>query len=223
MLNALESYKDYVLISSSAVYPEYAPAPFTEEIQLAENVHWGAYGTNKIAAETALMQRNPKAYILRPPYLYGPMNNVYREAFVFDCALENRKFYLPQEGGMKLQFFHVEDLCRFIDILVEKQPKQHIFNVGNKESISIRDWVTLCYQAAGKQPEFVEVPAEEEQRNYFSFYNYEYALDVRKQLALMKETKPLADGLKEAYDWYVANQDKVNKKPYITYIEEHLA
>lgn len=80
------------------------------------------------------MERNPKAYILRPPYLYGPMNNVYREAFVFDCALENRKFYLPQEGGMKLQFFHVEDLCRFIDILVEKQPEQHIFNVGNKEA-----------------------------------------------------------------------------------------
>ena len=90
LLNALESYEDYVLISSSAVYPEYAPAPFTEETQLAENVHWGAYGTNKIAAETALMERNPKAYILRPPYLYGPMNNVYREAFVFDCALENR-------------------------------------------------------------------------------------------------------------------------------------
>lgn len=186
LLNALESYEDYVLISSSAVYPEYAPAPFTEETQLAENVHWGAYGTNKIAAEAALMERNLKAYILRPPYLYGPMNNVYREAFVFDCALENRKFYLPQEGGMKLQFFHVEDLCRFIDILVEKQPEQHIFNVGNKESISIRDWVTLCYQAAGKQAEFVEVTAEEEQRNYFSFYNYEYALDVTKQLALMK-------------------------------------
>ena len=60
---------------------------------------------------------------------------------------------------MKLQFFHVEDLCRFIDILVERYPKQHIFNVGNKESISIRDWVTLCYQAAGKQAEFVEVSA----------------------------------------------------------------
>ena len=128
-VEGVKNYEDYVLISSSAVYPEYAPAPFTEEIQLAENVHWGAYGTNKIAAEAALMQRNPKAYILRPPYLYGPMNNVYREAFVFDCALENRKFYLPQEGGMKLQFFHVEDLCRFIDILVEKQPEQHIFNI----------------------------------------------------------------------------------------------
>lgn len=64
LLNALESYKDYVLISSSAVYPEYAPAPFTEETQLAENGALGAYGTNKIAAETALMERNRKAYIL---------------------------------------------------------------------------------------------------------------------------------------------------------------
>lgn len=54
------------------------------------------------------------------------------------------------------------------------------------------------------------------------FYNYEYALDVTKQLALMSGTKPLADGLKEAYDWYVVNQDKVNKKPYLAYIEEHL-
>ena len=223
LLNALESYKDYVLISSSAVYPEYAPAPFTEEIQLAENVHWGAYGTNKIAAEAALMQRNPKAYILRPPYLYGPMNNVYREAFVFDCALENRKFYLPREGSMKLQFFHVEDLCRLMEVLITKRPTDHILNVGNENAISIRDWVIKCYACFDKVPEFVSVPETVEQRNYFSFYNYEYALDVRKQLALMKETKPLADGLKEAYDWYVANQDKVNKKPYITYIEEHLA
>ena len=28
LLNALGEYKDYVLISSSAVYPEYAPQPF---------------------------------------------------------------------------------------------------------------------------------------------------------------------------------------------------
>lgn len=219
----LGSFDQYIMISSSAVYPEYGVQPFLEESEKSENKFWGSYGTDKIAAEKALLERVKDAYILRPPYLYGPMNNVYRETFVFDCALGNRKFYLPREGGMKLQFFHVEDLCRFIDILVERHPKQHIFNVGNKESISIRDWVTLCYQAAGKQAEFVEVTAEEEQRNYFSFYNYEYALDVTRQLALMKEIKPLADGLKEAYDWYVTNQDKVNKKPYLAYIEKYLA
>ena len=103
LLDALGDYENYILISSSAVYPEYAPQPFTEETNLAINKFWGKYGTDKIEAENALLKRNPNAYILRPPYLYGPMNNIYREAFVFDCALADRKFYLPKNGEMKFE------------------------------------------------------------------------------------------------------------------------
>ncbi len=222
LLDALGSFGEYVFISSSAVYPEYAPQPFTEETELAVNKFWGKYGTDKIDAEAVLMQGNPDAYILRPPYLYGPMNNVYREAFAFDCAMQGRKFYLAKDGDMKLQFFHVEDLCRFIDVILEKKPAQHIFNVGNKETVSIYEWVKMCYDIAGKPLETVNVYEDIEQRNYFSFYNYEYYLDVTKQCELMPETKPLKDGLKEAYDWYVNNPDKVNKKPFMEYIDTNL-
>lgn len=167
------------------------------------------------------MQRNPNAYILRPPYLYGPMNNVYREAFVFDCAMQGRKFFLPKNGDLKLQFFHVEDLCRFIDVVLEKKPAQHIFNVGNKEAVSVYDWVKMCYDIVGKPLEAVKVLEDIEQRNYFSFYDYEYYLDVTKQSELMPETKALKDGLKEAYDWYVKNPDKVNKKPFMEFIDNN--
>ena len=141
LLDSLGNCKEYILISSSAVYPEYAPQPFKENTDVAVNRFWGKYGTDKIEAENALLQRKPDAYIVRPPYLYGAMNNVYREAFVFDCALADRNFYLPKDGGMKLQFFHIRDLCKFIDILLERHPQQHIFNVGNKDLISIREWV----------------------------------------------------------------------------------
>ena len=222
LLDALGSFEDYILISSSAVYPETAPQPFTEESTLGENKFWGLYGTNKIAAETILKQRVPNAYILRPPYLYGPMDNVYREAFVFDCAMADRKFYLPKDGSMKLQFFHVKDLCRFMDVILEKKPEQHIFNVGNKEAVSIKEWVELCYQTAEKEVEFVNVYEDIEQRNYFSFYNYEYYLDVIKQQELMPATESLADGIKQAFAWYKENQDKVNKKPYFEFIDENL-
>lgn len=222
LLDALGNYKDYILISSSAVYPEYAPQPFKEDTSLAINKYWREYGTNKIDAETTLLKRNPNAYILRPPYLYGQMNNVYREAFVFDCALANRKFYLPKDGQMKLQFFHVHDLCRFIDILLTRKPSQHIFNVGNKDAISIREWVELCYSVTGNQVDFVNVYDNIEQRNYFSFYNYEYYLDVSKQSELMSDTKPLYEGLKEAFNWYKNNTDKVNKKPFLDYIDNNL-
>lgn len=223
LLDALGSYGEYILISSSAVYPEYAPQPFTEETPLGPNRYWGKYGTNKIEAERALLARDPNAYILRPPYLYGQMNNVYREAFVFDCALEGRRFYLPGDGEMKLQFFHVDDLCRFIDVLLRRRPGQHIFNVGSRDAVSIRQWVELCYRAAGKQAEFVHVYDEVEQRNYFSFYGYEYYLDVTKQYELLGDVKPLEEGLREAFDWYKDNPDQVNKKPYLEYIDRHLS
>lgn len=222
LLDALGSYDDYILISSSAVYPEYGPQPFCEDTQLGENKFWGKYGTGKIEAEQALIRRSPDAYILRPPYLYGPMNNVYREAFVFECARKNRPFYLPQEGQMPLQFFYIDDLCRFMDILLEQKPKQHIFNVGNRETISVRDWVSLCYKIAGKDAEFINVNGNIEQRNYFSFYNYEYCLNVKAQEELMPETTLMEDGLEKSFRWYLGHEDAVNSKPFIQYIDTHL-
>lgn len=222
LVNALGAYEDYIFISSSAVYPESTPQPFQEDAPLAANRFWGKYGTDKIEAEAKLMAVNPNAYILRPPYLYGPMNNVYREAFVFDCALAGRKFYLPKEGNLKLQFFHVQDLCRFIDIILEQKPSRHIFNVGNQKAVSVREWVELCYQAVGRRPEFVNVPGEIEQRNYFSFYDYEYQLDVSEQYKRMQDVKPLLEGLKESFQWYQNNTEKVNRKPYFDYIDKVL-
>lgn len=221
LLDAVGSFDDYILISSSAVYPETAPQPFTEETVVGPNGIWGKYGTDKIAAENALIQRCPRAYILRPPYLYGPGNNVYREAFVFECALAGRSFYLPGNGDMQLQFFHIKDLCRFIDCILEAHPKQRIFNVGNYETISIRHWVASCYMAAGKSPTFVHVDKEVDQRKYFPFYDYEYTLDVESQRALLPEVMHLDDGLKESLIWYQKNAALVNRKPLISYIDEN--
>ncbi len=222
LINALESFKDYIMISSSAVYPEYLPQPFTEEMEIGENKIWGKYGTDKIGAEKALLRRVPNAYILRPPYLYGPMNNVYREAFVFECSLQKRKFFIPKNGDMNLQFFHVDDLCRFIDIIMKEKPTQNIFNVGNKETVTVKRWVELCYEAVGENLDLVSVSKDIEQRKYFPFYDYEYCLDVSKQYELMPETKALAQGLKESFEWYVENKDKVIQKPFFEYIENNL-
>ena len=222
LLNGLDSFGEYILLSSSAVYPEYGDQPFREDGLLAANKFWGTYGTDKIEAERELINRVPKAYILRPPYLYGAMNNVYREAFVFECALQNREFYLPKDGSMKLQFFHILDLCRFMEIIIERKPANHIFNVGNRETVSVKDWVRLCYEAAGKTPTFVPVYEDVEQRNYFSFYDYEYCLDVAKQYALMNDTLSLESGLEEAFRWYVSNRDKVVVKPYMQYIDQNI-
>ncbi|MDE7478183.1 MAG: NAD-dependent epimerase/dehydratase family protein [Lachnospiraceae bacterium] len=223
LLDALKSFQDYIFISSSAVYPESLPQPFYEQQLTGENKYWGAYGTNKIKAENELLNRVPDAYIFRPPYLYGPMNNVYREAFVFECAEQNRKFYLPKDGRMKLQFFHVLDLCRCIDAVLDKHPSSHIFNVGNEKCISIKEWVELCYRVTGHTAEFTEVHKDINQREYFCFSDYEYELDISKQKELISNTLPLEQGLKEAWNWYKEHKNAVNRREYIAYIDKNLA
>ena len=147
ILDSLGNSKDlvekYILLSSSAVYPETLDLPFMESDKVGKNIFWNDYGLNKIEAENYLQQNFSNYYILRPPYLYGQENNVYREAFVFDCVEQKRKFYLPENKEMKLQFFYIEDLCKVIENILIKNPKEKIFNVGNEVCISILDFIAL--------------------------------------------------------------------------------
>lgn len=222
LLNALGDFGEYIMISSSAVYPETLPQPFKEDMKTGYNIHWEAYGTNKIEAEEYLLENLPKAYIIRPPYLYGKMNNLYREAFVFECAEKNLPFYMPKDGSLKLQFFDVEDLCRLIEAIVEKKPDYHVINSGNVQATDAAEWVKLCYGILGKTPDIRYVSAEYEQRQYFPFRDYEYYLDVTRQSELLTDLKPLETGLKESYEWFKNNRELIVRKDYFRYIKGHL-
>lgn len=222
LLDGLGSFGKYILISSSAVYPETLTQPFNEDQPCGPNIHWGAYGTNKIDAEQALLQRAPDAYMIRPPYLYGPMNNLYREAYIFDCAEKNVPVYIPENEDMQLHFYHVRDLCMFISELLDKTPTEHVFNVGNCETVSIREWVTKCYSVFGKTPEFVKVSSDIPARTYFPFRDYEYVLNVSKQNTILKPSITIEDGLKESYSWYKEHSEEVLKKDYFSVIAEKL-
>ncbi len=222
LLNALGDFGEYIMISSSAVYPETLPQPFKEDMKTGYNTHWEAYGTNKIDAEEYLLENLPKAYIIRPPYLYGKMNNLYREAFVFECAEKNLPFYMPKDGSLKLQFFDVEDLCRLIEAIVEKKPDYHVINSGNVQEINAAEWVKLCYGILGKTPDIRYISAEYEQRQYFPFRDYEYYLDVTSQTELLTDLKPLEIGLKESYEWFKNNRKLIVRKDYFRYIEEKI-
>lgn len=213
----------YILVSSSAVYPQTLPQPFREDMSVGPNVHWGAYGTDKIAAEERLLSRVPHAVILRPPYLYGPENEVYREAFCFRCALEDRPFYLPGDGSMPLQFFHVRDLCRLMEVILRDGAPQRIINTGNPQAVTVREWVTACYRAAGKEPRFVQVEPTVPQRSYFPFLNYAYHLDTAVQQRLLPGLTPLEEGLRESFGWYCENRALIRMKPLTDFIDRELA
>lgn len=223
LLKALNSFDNYLLISSSAVYPKTNPQPFSEEQDVGYNTIWQDYGINKIKAEQELLSQVLNAYIIRPAYIYGPMQNIYREPFVFECALKKRKFYIPNDGSMKLQFIHVDDIARMIEKIITSQPSNQVFNAGNRELVSIKEFVSLCYQIVNTPLEIINVYDDSiDQRQYFSFYNYQYCLDVTKQDQLIGETVSLKKGLEESFAYYLDHQDEVIKKNYLEFIDRNL-
>ena len=222
LLAALEGQPEYVLISSSSVYPETLPQPFTEDMPVGENRIWGDYGMGKVRAEAAARRLRPDCYILRPPYLYGAMQNLYREPFVFDCAVKGRPFYLPGDGSTPLHFNNVEDLARLIFLLLEEKPAQRIYNTGNPDTITVRQWVELCYDIVGTPCQLISVGTEHPQRSYFPFYPYAYQLDVSRQLAVMPQTTPLAEGFWHSWNWYRTHPDGVMKRDYLGYIRDRI-
>lgn len=221
LLSKKMKFDNYFFISTSAVYAETLEQPFNEDQPTGGNSLWGAYGENKLEAEHELLSKVPDAYILRPPYLYGPMQNLYRELFVFDQADKKRKFYVPKNGTMKLQFLHIEDLCKIIENIIETKPEQHIFNVGNAESVSINKFVELCYEAAGADLEKVFVFKDVKQQDYFPFSDYEYTLDVTRMCEILPVQKDLLEGLKESYIHHKKKQEKIKTKAYTRFINKN--
>ena len=60
LLDSGASFDTYILVSSSAVYPETNPQPFSEEQNCGKNSIWGDYGINKLNAENYLRKRVPR-------------------------------------------------------------------------------------------------------------------------------------------------------------------
>ncbi|BDU49499.1 NAD-dependent epimerase/dehydratase family protein [Haliovirga abyssi] len=222
--NSYEAVKNkniegYIFISSSAVYKESEIFPICEDFSVGENKFWGKYGTNKLEAETFLIdkfkQNEFPAVILRPPYIYGEGNNIYREGFIFDRLKEEKTVVIPNKGKTLIQFIHIEDLFQTVCKIIERKIKGEIFNVGNYEGITFKGWVESCMNAFGKETKIIELDYEKYKynpRDFFPFYDYQYYLDIRKISDIYTPQISMKEGLEKSLKWYLENEDKVMKR-----------
>jgi 2'-hydroxyisoflavone reductase len=208
----------YVFMSSVAAYFE--GLDHTEDDELASNDCPDAYCLNKAQSERALFklhqQKGLPVVTLRPPYIYGPRNPFYREAFFWDRLLLERPIIMPGDGSRLMQFVHVQDLVTCcLRSIEEPSAVGEAFNVGNREPISQLDLVYALAAAAGKSPEIVYVPREIIQAEgghlmmdplYFAVY-----FDVPPITMLIdKATEHLhfeptefSEGLRTTFEWYL--------------------
>ena len=137
----------WIHISSGAVYANYqSKIPHKETDPIGGAEIWGAYGSDKSAIDTFLHGRQGPAQtiILRPPYIYGPGNDIDRETFVWSRAEAGLPVIIPAKDDTPMQFIHVADLADSIYTCIEGASGANaIYNVAGDEIVTIRDWVAM--------------------------------------------------------------------------------
>lgn len=215
-----EQVKKFVFISSSAVYDvEHLQIPFAETDTLAENKYWTFYGKGKIDAEKYyaefLKDKDTALVMVRPPYIYGEYNYAQRESLIFRQLMEDKPVVIPKSDP-KLQFIYTKDLAAIVEHLFKAETgKVSMFNVGNRDAVTSREWVEACARVAGKAPEIMEVDYEELGRNvrdFYPFFDYDNVLEVSKINGIVSKETEFEEGLKKSFAWFLENREKISFK-----------
>lgn len=143
----------YIFISSGSVYKSTNVFPWHEDLpKVTDQASAGEYGYNKMLCERVLMEafegRRFPAKIIRPGYIYGPHNTVYREAYFFDRIRAGRPVLVPGTGVVLSQFGYVDDLADLI-ILAMENPRAagQAYNFSGRHMYPLDDYVHACARA----------------------------------------------------------------------------
>jgi nucleoside-diphosphate-sugar epimerase len=207
----------YVFMSSVAAYGD--GLSHHEDDLLAPDDHPSLYVRQKAMSERALFEfhelRGFPAVTLRPPFIYGPGNPFYREAFFWDRLRKHRPIVIPGDGSRQMQFIYVHDLvAACLRTLETETAIGQAFNVAHAKPVTQLKLVRGLAAAAGTKPVLVRVPREIIERlgagpMVAPFYFGEYfdlppiTMTVQKMRRLLRITPtPFPAGLKETFRWY---------------------
>ena len=218
-----EGLKRYVFVSSVAAYGE--GLDHDEDDPLAPPDHPELYVRNKAESERALFRLHREKGIpvatLRPPYIYGPENPFYREAFFWDRLLADRPIIIPGDGSRLMQFAHVDDVARAAILAADKDAAAgRAYNVANDRPVTQLELVHAIARVAGRDPKLVHVTRERIEASggnvfeppfyfgqYFDMPPITQKIDRARQ-ELGFEPTGFSDGLAETFQWYLRQEDR---------------
>lgn len=207
--------KKLLFLGSSCIYPKFAPQPIREDSLLTGPLEPtnDAYALAKIAG-IKLCQSYAKQYgknfiSAMPTNLYGPNDNFdLQNSHVLPALI--RKVHAAKQSGAttvpiwgtgspRREFLHADDLADGCHFLLENYDSPEIVNIGCGEDVTIRELAeTVCDVVGfGGTLEFDTSKPDGTPRKL---------LDMSKLFGLgWKPRIPLRDGIKGAYEWFLAN------------------
>ena len=209
----------YIFMSSVAAYGD--GLNHHEGDALAAEDHADTYARNKANSERLLFRMHSRgglpAVTLRPPFVYGPGNPYYREAFFWDRLRDKRPLIVPGDGRRLMQFVQVRDLVWCALAAMENAAAVgHAFNVANSKALAQTEVIEALANAARRSmPNLIRIPREMLLRagghaiKGPNLYFGEYfdlppitQLVAKAQRVLKFKSTDFVEGLRETYQWW---------------------
>lgn len=210
----------YIFMSSVAAYGD--GLNHKESDPLAPDYHPDPYVRHKATTERLLFRMHSQTGLpvvtFRPPFVYGPNTNFYREQFFWDRLRAGRPVIIPGDGHRLMQFAYVNDVVQaMIKSMDEPRAAGEAFNIGDTKPLTQVEVVEKLARIANVDPTLVRVPRDLIQQAGGSameepYYFGEYfdlppiTMNIGKVTRVLKmKLTPFEVGLKETYKWYTRN------------------
>ncbi len=111
--------------------------------------------------EEAVFEAHPDGTVFRYPYAYGPYQLVPREWSVVRRVLDGRRRMVVPDDGLTLHHHgFTRNLAHAVLLGVDRPEAAagQVFDCGDEEVLSIRQWIELCAGALGADLELVSMP-----------------------------------------------------------------
>lgn len=204
--------KHVVFLSCTVMYPQ-KDTPVREEdmnYQITDNyfgVGWTKVYLEKMSQFYAKIG-GAKYTVIRHSNIYGPYDKYDLErSHVFGATVakvetaRDGKVVVWGEGTEERDLLYIDDLCRFIDLALEKQSEKFdLVNVGYGKSISIARLVQLIIDRSKKQLR-IEYDRTKPSIKFKLALNFERA----KRLYGWEPKVSLEQGIDKSLAWYRAN------------------
>jgi 2'-hydroxyisoflavone reductase len=210
----------YIFLSSVAAYGD--GLNHKESDPLAPDYHVDPYVRHKATTERLLFRMHSHTGLpvvtFRPPFVYGPNNPFYREAFFWDRLRAGRPVVIPGDGHRLMQFAYVHDLVHaMMRSMEEPRAAGEAFNIGDTKPLTQVEVVEKMAKVAGTDVVLARVPRDVivslggsvmEEPYYFGEYFDlpPITMNIGKVTRMLKmKLTPFEVGLKETHRWYMRN------------------
>ena len=241
----------FIYVSSASVYEVSGDPNLIESIPIFEDdpigpttddQHW--YLKEKRLCEQYLLDayknQDFPVSIVRPSFVYGPDNYIYREAYFFDRLTNDEPILLPANASHAItDFSFVEDV---VDICIRCMDNEkalgQAYNAASGEMVSPDDITKIVARIMDKEPQILyytrdDLKAVDWPENTMPPYPFnddgKFGLSIIKAINDLGFTPKyrLKDGFKLASEWFNKNQSHLKfQKPdaeSLKQLTEHLS